>query len=224
MPVTMKDIARDLGVSVVTISKVLRNHSDIGEETRKRVLERVKAMNYRPNLSARGLVTGRSYLVGLVVPDLLHPFFAQIAKSLAKSLLKKGYCLVIATSDGDPQLERQEIDQLLGRGLDALVIASSSPDGEVLKRIDEQGPPYILIDRSFNSSNASFVGVDDVAVGRMATEHLIHIGCERIAHLRGPATSTGIDRLKGYKDALAKHRIRVNDDLISAPRTVDVES
>src|SRR3954470_3983768 len=220
----MKDIARDLGVSVVTVSKVLRNHSDIGAETRKRVLERVKEMNYRPNLSARGLVTGRSYLVGLVVPDLLHPFFAQIAKSLSKSLLKKGYCLVIATSDGDPQLERQEIDQLLGRGLDALIIASSSTDGEILKRIDEQGPPYILIDRSFKSSTASFVGVDDVAVGRLATEHLIQIGCERIAHLRGPATSTAIDRLQGYKEALAKHRIPMNDDFITAPRTIDVES
>ena len=224
MPVTMKDIARDLGVSVVTISKVLRNHSDIGEETRKRVLDRVKEMNYRPNLSARGLVTGRSYLVGLVVPDLLHPFFAQIAKSLSKSLLKKGYCLIIATSDGDPQLERQEIDQLLGRGLDALVIASSSADGDVLKRIDEQGPPYILIDRSFASSTASFVGVDDVAVGRMATEHLIQIGCERIAHLRGPATSPGLERLKGYKDALMKHRMEVKESFISPLRSVDVES
>ena len=90
MPVTMKDIARDLGVSVVTISKVLRNHSDIGEETRKRVLERVKEMNYRPNLSARGLVTGRSYLVGLVVPDLLHPFFAQIAKVAFEVTSKEG--------------------------------------------------------------------------------------------------------------------------------------
>src|SRR5271165_2538733 len=124
MPVTMKDIARDLGVSVVTISKVLRNHSDIGEETRKRVLDRVKELNYRPNLSARGLVTGHTYLVGLVVPDLLHPFFAQVAKSLSRALLKKGYGLIIATSDGDPQLEKQEIDQLLGRRLDALLIAS----------------------------------------------------------------------------------------------------
>lgn len=220
----MKDIARDLGVSVVTISKVLRNHSDIGDETRKRVLDRVKEMNYRPNLSARSLVTGRSYLVGLLVPDLLHPFFAQIAKSLSKSLLNKGYCLIIANSEGDPQLERQEIDQLLGRGLDALVIASTSTDGDVLKRIDEQGLPYILIDRSFKSSTASFVGVDDVAVGRIATEHLIQTGCERIAHLRGPATSTGIERLKGYREALAEHRIAVNEDFISAPRTVDVES
>jgi LacI family transcriptional regulator len=79
----MKDIARDLGVSIITVSKVIRNHEDIGEETRKRVLRRIKELNYTPNLAARALVTGRTYLVGLVVPDLLHTFFAQIAKSLS---------------------------------------------------------------------------------------------------------------------------------------------
>ena len=81
MSVRMKDIARDLGVSVITISKVLRNHPDVGDETRERVLARVKELDYQPNLAARSLVTGRTYLVGLVVPDLLHPFFAEIAKS-----------------------------------------------------------------------------------------------------------------------------------------------
>src|SRR5664279_1558069 len=126
MPTTMKDIARDLGVSVVTVSKVLRHHQDIGEETRKRVLERIKELNYTPNLTARGLVTGKTYLVGLIVPDLLHPFFAQIAKSLSAALLKKGYCLTISTSDEDPALEEREISRLLGRRLDALIIASSS--------------------------------------------------------------------------------------------------
>lgn len=83
MSVRMKDIASDLGVSVVTISKVLRNHPDVGDETRERVLARVKELDYRPNLAARGLATGRTYLVGLVVPDLLHAFFAEIAKSLS---------------------------------------------------------------------------------------------------------------------------------------------
>ena len=86
----MKDIARDLGVSVVTVSKVLRNHEDISEATRKRVLDRVKELDYTPNLAARGLVTGKTYLVGLVVPDLLHPFFAQVAKSLSKRMRSIG--------------------------------------------------------------------------------------------------------------------------------------
>ncbi len=84
MPVRMKDIAKDLGLSVVTISKVLRDHPDISEETRARVLKHVKDRDYQPNILARSLVTGHSYLIGLIVPDLIHPFFAEIAKALSR--------------------------------------------------------------------------------------------------------------------------------------------
>ena len=104
MNIRMKDIAKDLGVSLITISKVLRNHPDIGEETRERVLARVKELDYRPNFAARSLVTGRSYLVGLVVPDLLHPFFAEVAKSLSEVLRQSGYYLIVSSSDEDPDL------------------------------------------------------------------------------------------------------------------------
>ena len=124
MNIRMKDIARDLGVSVVTISKVLRDHPDVGEQTRERVLARVKELDYRPNLAARSLVTGRTYLVGLVVPDLLHPFFAEIAKSLSDALRQNGYSLIVSSSDEDPDLEEQEINHLLARRLDTLIIAS----------------------------------------------------------------------------------------------------
>src|SRR5688572_30744289 len=113
MPVRLKDIANDLGVSVVTVSKVLRNHRDIGEETRKRVLKRIEELNYKPNLTARALITGRSYTVGLIVPDLLHPFFAQIAKALAGGLRQSGYALLMASSEDDPELEAEEIDRML---------------------------------------------------------------------------------------------------------------
>jgi len=114
MNLRMKDIAKDLGVSMITISKVLRNHPDIGDETRERVLARVKELDYRPNLAARGLVTGRSYLVGLVVPDLLHPFFAEIAGSLAEVLRQSGYYLIVSSSDEDPDLKEIEIQSLAG--------------------------------------------------------------------------------------------------------------
>ena len=114
----MKDIARDLGVSIVTVSKVLRNHPDVGEEMRERVLARVKELDYRPNLAARSLVTGRTYLVGLIVPSLLHSFFAEIAKSLSDILRENGYYLIISSSEEDPDLEEQEVDQLLARRLD----------------------------------------------------------------------------------------------------------
>lgn len=220
----MKDIARDLGVSVVTISKVLRKQEDIGDETRKRVLARIKELNYRPNIAARGLVTGRTYLVGLIVPDLLHPFFAEVAKTLSKTLLSKGYYLIISSSEEDQELEAREIDQLLGRRLDALVIASSCPTPDILHGIEEQGTPYVLIDRSFQGLAANYVGVDDEATGVLATAHLIDMGCKRIAHLRGPENSPGIGRLKGYTDTLAKQKVRAMPGYVSTQRTVDVQS
>ena len=224
MPTTMKDIARDLGVSIVTVSKVLRNHEDISEETRKRVLNRVKELNYTPNLAARGLVTGKTYLVGLVVPDLLHPFFAEIATSLSRGLLKKGYCLTISTSEEDPELEENEINRLLSRRLDALLIATSNTSSASFERMQKQGPPLILIDRNFPGLGANFVGVDDEADGVLATEHLIAMGCMRIAHLRGPDNSPGVGRLNGYVKTLAKHRLKSLAGYVSAPRTVDIQS
>ncbi len=224
MPVTMKDIARDLGVSVVTVSKVLRNHDDISEATRKRVLDRVRELNYRPNLAARGLVTGHTYLVGLVVPDLLHPFFAEVAKALSKALLKKGYYLIISSSEEDAELEAREIDQLLGRRLDALVIATSMTTPATFERLERQGPPLVLLDRSFAGLATNFVGVDDQLAGAMATEHLVAMGCKRIAHLRGPDHSPGVGRLEGYRATLAKHGMKVLPGYVSATRASDVAS
>jgi len=220
----MKDIARDLGVSVITISKVLRNHPDISDETRKRVLARVKELDYRPNLAARSLVTGRTYLVGLVVPDLLHPFFAEIAKSLSEALRKSGYYLIVSSSEEDPDMEEQEINQLLARRLDILIIASCRSTVDLFFRIERQKTPYILIDRILPGLAANFIGVDDEAVGRLATKHLVDIGCKRIAHIRGPETSTGIRRLEGYKHALAQSKLRVIDSYIITEQQGDVES
>jgi LacI family transcriptional regulator len=220
----MKDIARDLGVSVITISKVLRNHPDVGDETRERVLARVKELDYRPNLAARSLVTGRTYLVGLVVPDLLHPFFAEIAKSLSDVLRGSGYYLIVSSSEEDPEIEEQEINQLLARRLDTLIIASCRSTVDLFFRIEKQQTPYVLIDRILPGLTANFIGVDDEAVGRLATGHLIEIGCKRIAHIRGPETSTGIRRVEGYKQALTQAGLRVLDDYIITERKGDVET
>ncbi len=218
----MKDIAKDLGVSMITISKVLRNHPDIGDETRERVLARVKELDYRPNLAARSLVTGRSYLVGLVVPDLLHPFFTEVAKSLSEVLRQSGYYLIVSSSEEDPDLEEVEINHLLARRLDTLIIASCRTTVEVFFRIEKQNIPYVLIDRCLPGLSANFVGVDDESVGVLATRHLIDLGCKRIAHIRGPETSPGIRRMEGYKRALAQGGLKVMDNYITTERKGDV--
>ena len=222
MNIRMKDIAKDLGVSLITISKVLRNHPDIGEETRERVLARVKELDYRPNLAARSLVTGRSYLVGLVVPDLLHPFFAEVAKSLSEVLRQSGYYLIVSSSDEDPELEEVEINHLLARRLDTLIIASCRTTVDVFFHIEKQNIPYVLIDRCLPGLSTNFVGVDDELVGMLATKHLVDIGCKRIAHICGPEISPGIRRMEGYKRALSQAGMKVMDDYVITQRKGDV--
>jgi LacI family transcriptional regulator len=208
MPARLKDIAQDLNLSVVTISKVLRHHPDIGAETRERVLKRMKELNYRPNLAARTLVTGRTYAIGLVVPDLVHPFFGQVAKALSSVLRVKGYSLVLSSSEDDPELEQQEIEQLLARRVDVLVVASAQQSGDTFRRLNEHKTPYVLIDRKFDGLPAHFVGVDDVEAGRIATAHLLDAGCRRVAHIGGPDVSTAIGRAAGYRGVLAERGIK----------------
>ena len=203
MAVRLKDIARDLGVSLVTVSKVLRGNSDVGEATRQRVLKRMKELNYQPNMMARGLASGRTHTVGLVVPDLVHPFFAEFAKSLGGVLRNSKRALILASSEEDPEVERQEIRTLLSRGVDVLLIASCQANLRNFYELGDERTPYLLFDRNFPHLAAHFVGTDDVRVGEMATRHLIEIGRKNIAHIGGKNTSPSFDRSRGYRSALA---------------------
>ena len=207
MAIRLKDIAHELGLSVVTVSKVLRDHPDIGAETRKRVLKRMRELNYQPNLAARSLVTGRTSTLGLVVPDLLHPFFADIAKAISAETRKHGYSMFISSSEDDAELETQEIRQLLARRVDVLIVASVQWSLDFVRIIEEHKTPYILIDRRLPGLDTNFVGVDDEAVGALATTHLIEQGCRRVAHIRGPEVSTAAGRLEGYRRALALYNL-----------------
>jgi len=214
MGVTLKDIARDLGVSVITVSKALRNHSDISEHTKARVLKRVQELNYRPNLAARALVTGRTNMIGFVIPDLIHSFFSEVVRGVALTLRNSGYTLVVTSSEQDPKIERQAVEQFITRRVDMLLIASTHWTVEMFRRIEEAGIPYILIDRSFVGLAAHFVGVNDEEVGALATQHLFDTGCRRIAHIGGPALSPLLGRLEGYKRALLKNGIAFDSDLV----------
>ena len=218
----MKDIAEALGVSVVTVSKPMRGHSDIAKGTSERILQHAREHNYRPNLMARSLVTGRSSLVGLIVPDLIHPFFSEIAKALSKTLRQRNFCLVVASSESEPQLEEAEINQMLAHRLDALVLASFQNSPESLRAISTGAPPLILLDRSFPRFLSNFIGADDFKIGQLATEHLLAIGRTRVAHIRGPENSVGLRRLEGYHAALAKcgHSAQ-NQMVISTPHFAD---
>src|SRR5690349_15179363 len=110
MAVTMQDIAKELDVSVVTVSKVLRNKGNISQATRKRILQRAKELNYKTNWIARSLVMRRTFTLGLLLPDFTHPFFGEVAKSIADTVRPHGYHVIISYSEEDPSLEKTELD------------------------------------------------------------------------------------------------------------------
>src|SRR6202162_1751678 len=205
MAVTMQDIARGLNVSVVTVSKVLRNKGKISAATRKRVLQRAKKLNYQANWIARSLVTRRTFTIGLLLPDFTHPFFAEIAKAVAETVRPHGYHVIISYFDENPELERNEAEALLARQVDGLILASAQqPGAKAFADMQRRKVPFILIDRPIAGVQASFVGADNQAIGQLATAHLIERGCRRIAHLRGPGIGIATRRVQGYRNALAK--------------------
>ena len=222
MVVRIKDIARDLGVSSMTVSKALRNQFDISEKTRQRVVKRAEELGYQPNLVARGLVTSRTYLVGMVVPDLMHSFFAEVIKGAAKRIKSHGYHIVILDSEGDANSEAAQIETLLAHNIDGLIIASAQSNGNWLRRtLEKHKIPYVLIDRMLSGLKAHYVGVDDLEIGAIATWHLIEQGCRRIAHIRGPAISNANGRVQGYRRTMAEHALGVLPGYVVAGQSRD---
>jgi LacI family transcriptional regulator len=221
MAIRLKDIARELGVSVITVSKALRGNTDISEATRQRILTRMKELDYQPNLTARSLATGRSFIVGLILPDLLNPFFTELAKSLGGALRKQSYGLIVSSSEENAEIEQGEIRMMLARGVDALLIASCRPNLQGFYSIHNHTTPFVLLDRPFPHLRANFVGTDDYIGGRLATEHLIQLGRKRVAYIGSPDLSSASDRYRGFRNVLRDHDIDVRESFILSTPLVD---
>jgi LacI family transcriptional regulator len=166
MPTTLEDIARALNVSKMTVSRAINNHPEISRETRARILAAAQKMNYRPNQFARALTTNHSYLIGIVVPDLMHSFFSEICRGVESQARPEGYQNLICSTDEEPQKEMDEIEALLSR-TDGLIVASafSSKDLKFYRRLLNEGAKIVLIDRLLDGLRCSAVTTDDVQVG-----------------------------------------------------------
>lgn len=217
MATTLADIAEALGVSKMTISRAINNHPAINAETRERVLEKVREMGYRPNQHARALATNRSYLIGLIVPDLMHSYFAELAKAVESIVRPAGYELLICNTEEDEAKEMAEVAALLHR-TDGLIIASAASQGKAgfYRKLAREGARLVLVDRPFDRAPYRSVVTDNLRVGALATEHLLDLGHRRIGHLRGPEVKVAIDRLAGYRQALTDRKVRFDQKLVRA--------
>src|SRR5205814_7158701 len=215
MATTLADIARALGVSKMTVSRAINNHPEISPETRARILDAAQRMNYRPNQFARALTTNRSYLLGVVVPDLMHSYFAEICRGVEGLARPLGYQNLICSTDEQSANEQHEVEVLLPR-TDGLIIASSVPPDENVfyRRIIKDGAKIVLIDRRLEGVRCPTVTTDDLKVGSLATEHLINLGHRQVGHLLGTVASTAALRFERYKQALTMNRIVVAASLV----------
>lgn len=202
---TLKQIAGDLNLSVMSVSRALNGHKGVSEETRKRVRDYVRQVHYRPNLAARTLVQRRSLVLGVIFPSLQQTFWAEIVLGIEEVAKARGYAVLLAHSNDRPEVEQEEIATLLARQVDALLIASSDPEAnlDALREVHQSDRPLVLFDRYAESLAAPGVFCDDRDGARRATEHLIQCGHRRIAHLAGPESlSVARDRCRGYRDAM----------------------
>jgi len=217
----MKKIGRELGISIATVSRALSNRPEVNWETRERVLQRAKELSYQPNSSARALATGRTNLIGLIVPDLVHPFFAQVALGISAQLRPQDYGLIISSSEEDPRLESREIEQMVARRVDALILASTQASVERFRTVENHRLSFVLLDRRVPGLAADFVGIDDVMAGSLGTSHLLDIGCRTVAHIAGSDVSTAFDRQAGYCMALASHHVSLSPAYIVRCKHLD---
>ncbi|WP_439129031.1 LacI family DNA-binding transcriptional regulator, partial [Polaribacter sp.] len=217
MLVTLKQIAEELGISITTVSKALKEYPDVSKKTRKLVRETAAKLNYKPNSFAVNLRTKESKTIGLIIPEIVHHFFSSVIKGIISQAEKKGYLVITLQSNESYELEKQQLDLLLNKRVDGILISLANATGSFkhFNEILEQGTPLVMFDKIAKVVKCSKVIIDDRKAAYKATQHLIDIGCKRIAHFRGPLLpQNSIDRFLGYKQALTDNNIEYDASLV----------
>ena len=204
MPTTLRDVAERAGVSAMTVSRVINGRAGVEAETQRKVEDAIEALDYVPNRVARGLISQKTATLGLIVPDVVNPFFSPVVRGAETTARKAGYRLLLCNSEGDLRLEREYIDDLVSHRVEGLLIAPASDSSRhsvfpLLRR----GFPVVLIDRALPDLDCDLIVSDSATGARRLVEHLIAVGHRDIAHVTDAEdTSTGQERLRGYREAL----------------------
>ena len=216
-PITIKDIARRLNISVSTVSRALRGSTDINPETKKMVIDLAAELDYQPNSIALSLVKRKTNIIGVVIPDITIPFFASAIKGIQEVASAAGYNVMICQSSESEETEKNNVQALLSSRVAGLIVSVSghTKNFDHFKAIQRRGVPLVFFDRVCDDIEASKVLADDYNGAFKAVEHLIRMGSKRIAHLAGPELlKLTQNRKRGYLDALKQHNLPVDPDLI----------
>lgn len=211
MPVTIKDVAREAGVTVSTVSRSLNGSYGVHHATRAKVVAVAQRLNYSPSHAARGLVTGRTHALGLIISDIRNPFFAEVARGAQEAASRAGYDLLLCNADLDPAAQLRSIRAMLGKRVDGLIMNSVLAFSRAEKQeLAASRVPVVLLNRPRQARGFNVVRADNVLGGRLAGEYLNRLGHRRLAHLTGPRQHGNLtDRAQGFlaacPDAIVLH-------------------
>jgi LacI family transcriptional regulator len=214
---TLKDIANELNITVSAVSKALSNHPAMSDATKDLVNETAARLNYQQNKIALSLRTGKSHIIGVMIPSAEKLFFGSVVHGIEKVINHMGYNLLLFQTNELLEYEIKGIDTFLQANVDCIIasIAKETTHYEHYAEIKKQNIPLVLFDRTEESLGVHAVKIDDYKGGYMATEHLIKKGYKHIAHIAGlQHVQIFKDRLRGYKDALVANRMKYDEGLI----------
>lgn len=214
--VTIKSIAKALGLSPATISRALNDSHEIKRATKDRVLAYAKQHNYRPNTFAKNLKTGKTNLIGVVIPFLSSPFFLEIIDELYKAVMPLNYTLLPFQTQNQEQVEAEALDFLINQHVAGIIIspAHENSNTALLKQIHEEHCPVILFDRTQHALKTHKIGIHNSMETYKATDYLIKNGRTKVAFLCGRDIGNTKDRIRGYKNALLNHNITFREDYV----------
>lgn len=217
--VSLKSIAEGLGVSVSTVSRVLNGQARkyrIGIATEESVMAAAMKFNFTPNQIARSLRLNKTFTIGLLIPDIANPFFASIARNVAVDAEKQGYTIMLCDSQENTAMEISSIELMISRKVDGLVIVPVGQTCMHLKRFEKGTMPVVIVDRYFHDLKLPYVGSDNYGGALNAVQYLVDRGHRRIACMQGLANTTpNEERVRGYKDALARNKIPLDPALVA---------
>jgi LacI family transcriptional regulator len=215
--VTIREVARQAGVSQATAARALGGYGYVGDDARQRVLGAARALGYLPNNAARTLASGTSNIIGLVAGDIENSFFATAARGLADVVEEFGYTLIVANSDEDINRERRAVDSLRANRVDGLVVApANSNDGAHLAEASAAGTPIVLVDRTVRGLAVDSVVTDGIAGAASGVRHLLSLGHKRIGLIvdaTSPPLSSLIMRIQGWAGTLRAAGLKADESL-----------
>lgn len=201
---TIRDVAREAGVSVSTVSRVIMANPNVNNGTRERVLEVIERLAYRPSAIARGLVSKRTKTLGVVVSDISNPFYPQMIKGIEDVANERGYTIILCNTDDELPRNARVMQVLNEQRVDGTILASVRRDDPSLEQLLESDTPAVLVNRGLPGNRISQVVLNNRFGAEMATNHLIELGRRRIVHLAGPAFAQNArERASGFQRAAA---------------------